>query len=126
MRKMGVATTLESGLIAKYILGDESANAYAAGCALTTEFINARPDVDRYRNWLAEPIGPDGKPAANGRPHVEVKVVERAYLGEFWNYLVAPVSGAIRMRVTTPPLDIYGVGDTVWLELDPRQMAPIV
>jgi NitT/TauT family transport system substrate-binding protein len=45
MRKMGVATTLESGLISKYILGDESANAYAAGCALTTEFINARPDV---------------------------------------------------------------------------------
>jgi len=27
----------------------------------------ARPDVDRYRNWLAEPIGPDGKPASNGR-----------------------------------------------------------
>jgi NitT/TauT family transport system substrate-binding protein len=45
MRKMGIATTLESGLISKYILGDESANAYAAGCALTTEFINARPDV---------------------------------------------------------------------------------
>ena len=45
MRKMGVATTLEAGLISKYILGDESANAYAAGCALTTEFINARPDV---------------------------------------------------------------------------------
>ena len=45
MRKMGVATTLESGVISKYILGDESANAYAAGCAMTTEFINARPDV---------------------------------------------------------------------------------
>jgi NitT/TauT family transport system substrate-binding protein len=45
MRKLGVATTLEAGLISKYILGDESANAYAAGCALTTEFINARPDV---------------------------------------------------------------------------------
>jgi len=45
MRKLGVATTLEAGVISKYILGDESANAYAAGCALTTEFINARPDV---------------------------------------------------------------------------------
>src|SRR5882757_2876536 len=45
MRKMGVARTLEAGLISKYILGDESANAYAAGCAFTTDFINARPDV---------------------------------------------------------------------------------
>jgi NitT/TauT family transport system substrate-binding protein len=45
MRKMGVARTLEAGLISKYILGDESANAYAAGSAFTTDFINARPDV---------------------------------------------------------------------------------
>src|ERR1700730_9282450 len=40
MRKMGVATTIESGLINKYILRDESATAYAAGCALTSDFIN--------------------------------------------------------------------------------------
>jgi len=47
MRKLGVATTIESGVIAKYILGDESANAYAAGCALTADFIKRRPDVAR-------------------------------------------------------------------------------
>jgi NitT/TauT family transport system substrate-binding protein len=47
MRKMGVATTIEAGLINKYILGDESATAYAAGCALTSDFINSRPDVAR-------------------------------------------------------------------------------
>jgi NitT/TauT family transport system substrate-binding protein len=45
MRKMGVATTIESGLISKYILGDETANAYAAGCALSSDFITNRPDV---------------------------------------------------------------------------------
>lgn len=45
MRKMGIARTLESGLISKYILGDEAANSYAAGCALTADFIAARPDV---------------------------------------------------------------------------------
>src|SRR6516225_7020943 len=45
MRKLGVARTLESGVISKYILGDESANAYAAGCALTADFIKRRPDV---------------------------------------------------------------------------------
>jgi NitT/TauT family transport system substrate-binding protein len=45
MRKLGVATTLEAGLIAHYVLGDPNANAFAAGCAITSEFIKSRPDV---------------------------------------------------------------------------------
>jgi NitT/TauT family transport system substrate-binding protein len=47
MRKLGVARTLESGVIAKYILGDENGDAFAAGCAITTAFIKSRPDVAR-------------------------------------------------------------------------------
>jgi NitT/TauT family transport system substrate-binding protein len=47
MRKLGVARTLEAGVISKYILGDEGANAFAAGCALTSDFIANRPDVAR-------------------------------------------------------------------------------
>jgi NitT/TauT family transport system substrate-binding protein len=43
--KTGAGHTVEAGVIAKYILGDVNANAYAAGCAFSTEFINARPDV---------------------------------------------------------------------------------
>ncbi len=45
MRKLGVARTLESGVIAKYILGSDDAEAFAAGCALTRDFISKRPDV---------------------------------------------------------------------------------
>jgi NitT/TauT family transport system substrate-binding protein len=45
IQKIGAGTVVEAGVIAKYILGDPAANAYAAGCAFTTEFINARPDV---------------------------------------------------------------------------------
>jgi NitT/TauT family transport system substrate-binding protein len=45
MRKLGVATTLEAGVIARYVLGDPEANAFVGGCALTTEFIKSRPDV---------------------------------------------------------------------------------
>jgi NitT/TauT family transport system substrate-binding protein len=45
MRKLGVATTIETGLIAHYILGDPNANAFAAGCAITSDFIKSRPDV---------------------------------------------------------------------------------
>jgi Phage integrase, N-terminal SAM-like domain len=28
----------------------------------------ARPDIDRFRNYLAELVGPDGKPSPSGRP----------------------------------------------------------
>lgn len=45
MRKNGVATTLEAGVIAKYVLGDPNANAWVGGCALSTDFIKSRPDV---------------------------------------------------------------------------------
>jgi NitT/TauT family transport system substrate-binding protein len=47
MIKNGVARSLEAGLISKYILGDEAADAFAAGCALTSDFIQKRPDVAR-------------------------------------------------------------------------------
>lgn len=45
MIKAGVARSLEAGVISKYILGSESANAYAAGCAVTSDFVQKRPDV---------------------------------------------------------------------------------
>jgi len=45
MRKMGIATTIEAGVIAHYVLGDPNANAFVGGCALTSDFIKGRPDV---------------------------------------------------------------------------------
>ncbi len=30
----------------------------------------------------------------------------------FWDYMVAPGDGAMRLRVTTPPLEIYQVGES--------------
>jgi NitT/TauT family transport system substrate-binding protein len=47
MRKLGVATTLEAGVIAKYILGDPKANAWVAGGVVSTDFIKNRPEVAR-------------------------------------------------------------------------------
>jgi len=47
MRKLGIARTLEAGVIAHYILGDPNANAFVGGCALTSHFIRTRPDVAR-------------------------------------------------------------------------------
>jgi len=47
MHDLHIARTVEDGVIAKYILGDPDAEAFAAGCAFTTEFITKRPDVAR-------------------------------------------------------------------------------
>ncbi len=58
MIKAGVARSLEAGVISKYILGDEKADAFAAGCAMTSDFIAKRPEVakrfDEARKYLAK------------------------------------------------------------------------
>ena len=57
IQKIGAGKVVEAGVIAKYILGDVNANAYAAGCAFTTDFINKRPDVaKRFAEGWAKAI----------------------------------------------------------------------
>jgi iron(III) transport system ATP-binding protein len=68
----------------------------------------------------------DTPPAArDGCTPVGVTVLERAYLGEHWDYLVRPREGTLPLRVTTSPMDDFPVGATAWLEFEPRQMALI-
>jgi iron(III) transport system ATP-binding protein len=64
--------------------------------------------------------------ATNGQPQVAVTIAERAYLGEFWDYVVTPADGGLKLRVTAPPLEIFEVGEEAWLAFDPKQMTPIV
>jgi NitT/TauT family transport system substrate-binding protein len=57
MRRNGVATTLEAGVIAKYILGDPRANAWVGGGVISTDFMKNRPDVaKRYAVAWAKAI----------------------------------------------------------------------
>jgi ABC-type Fe3+/spermidine/putrescine transport system ATPase subunit len=53
------------------------------------------------------------------------RVVQRAYLGEHWDYAVQPVDSALQLRVTARPHEVFEVNESVWLELDPGQLAPI-
>ncbi len=53
------------------------------------------------------------------------RVVERAYLGEYWDYVVEPAEGGLRIRVSAAPTQVHAVGDAVWLEIDPARAAPI-
>jgi NitT/TauT family transport system substrate-binding protein len=57
MEKLGVAKRLEAGVISTYILGDPKADAFAAGCAMTSDFIDKRPDVaKRFAQGWAKAI----------------------------------------------------------------------
>ncbi len=53
-------------------------------------------------------------------------VVQRAYLGEYWDYAVRPAGSALTLRVTARPHEVFEVDEKVWLEVDAGQMAPIV
>ncbi len=56
---------------------------------------------------------------------VKGTVAERAYLGEYWEYLVRPEGSAMRIRVTTEPLEFHEVNEPVWLRLDPGRAARV-
>jgi iron(III) transport system ATP-binding protein len=65
------------------------------------------------------------QPAGDGGCIVPGKVVERAFLGEIWDYVIAPADSGLRLKVSAPPQQIFEVGAAGWLAFDPCQMAPI-
>jgi iron(III) transport system ATP-binding protein len=52
-------------------------------------------------------------------------VVQRAYLGEYWDYVVKAEESDLVLRVTARPQEVFEVQERVWLTLDPAQMAQI-
>jgi ABC-type Fe3+/spermidine/putrescine transport system ATPase subunit len=68
---------------------------------------------------LREPPPPE-EPAA-----LRARLIERAYLGESWDYLVQPEGSGARLKVAAPPFAVFDVGEPVWMRLDPQQMEPI-
>jgi ABC-type Fe3+/spermidine/putrescine transport system ATPase subunit len=64
-------------------------------------------------------------PASNAACVVPGRLVQRTFLGETWDYIVSPADSAVRLKVTALPFQVFDVGDTVWLQFDPLQMAPV-
>jgi ABC-type Fe3+/spermidine/putrescine transport system ATPase subunit len=56
---------------------------------------------------------------------VQGRIVERAYLGEYWEYGVRPEGSDQRIRVSTAPNVVHRVEEQVWLEIDPARIAPV-
>ena len=53
------------------------------------------------------------------------KIVQRAYLGEHWDYLVALPGAPEPLRVTTLPHERFELEQAVWLEIDPAHLVAI-
>ena len=53
------------------------------------------------------------------------ELVQRTFLGETWDYVVSPAGSTLRLKVTALPFQVFDVGQKVWLEFDPLQMAPV-
>jgi iron(III) transport system ATP-binding protein len=71
-------------------------------------------------------IGLHRTPPGGGGPVLEGVVAQRTFLGETWDYVVRAQDGGLRLRATAPPLQIHEVGETVWMQFDPQQIAMVV
>ncbi|MBN8892252.1 MAG: ABC transporter ATP-binding protein [Rhodospirillales bacterium 70-18] len=53
------------------------------------------------------------------------RVVERAFLGEHWDYVVQPDGSSLRLRTTTAPRDVHEAGAPVTIEIDPTRLVAV-
>ena len=63
----------------------------------------------------AAPISPDGLWWLAG------EIAERAYLGDHWEYVVAPQNSPLRLRVTAGAALTYLPSEPVWLGIEPSE-----
>jgi len=105
---------------APHILYGRPKSRFVAGFIGRTNFVERDGGVYSLR---PQSIGLSiNKPAAHG---VEAEIVDRAYLGEHWDYQVRPLAEAKPLRVSTGPNAIFQHGQRVWLEIDPAAMVRV-
>jgi len=103
-----------------HILYGRPKSRFVAGFIGRTNFVERDGGVYSLR---PQAIGLSAaKPAAHG---VEAEIVDRAYLGEHWDYQVKPLGEAKPLRVSTGPDAIYEMNQRVWLEIDPATMVRV-
>ena len=89
-------------------------------------FESERIAADREVLFSVRPhsLALDRQPRPDDGPiRLEARLVERAFLGESWDYIVSPVNSELRLKVAATPAQVFEVGETLWLKFDPQQMA---
>jgi ABC-type Fe3+/spermidine/putrescine transport system ATPase subunit len=52
-------------------------------------------------------------------------IIERAFLGETWDYAFQSGTSDLKLRILSPPRNVFEVGQKVWLEINPSHIIPI-
>jgi ABC-type Fe3+/spermidine/putrescine transport system ATPase subunit len=65
------------------------------------------------------------RPEGSGRVVLEGRIARRAFLGECWSYVFAPVAGGTALTVTAAPDQVLEADALAWLTIDPTQLVPI-
>jgi len=52
-------------------------------------------------------------------------IIERAFLGETWDYAFQSEASGLKLRIMSPPRNVFEVGQKVWLEINPSHIIPI-
>ena len=87
-----------------------------AGGAIATDIFSLR----------SQNIGLHAARPANGDSVVlPGSIVDRAFLGETWDYALQVANSELKLRVTSPPSNIFAVGQSVFVEIDPANIVPI-
>ncbi len=106
-------------------VGDGSAvHGSAGGTGAARQNYSVRPQNLRLRaRGIADAAAPPAVPESLRL--VPARIVQRAYLGEHWDYLVR-IDGTVEpLRVTTLPHERFELEQAVWLEVDPAHLVPI-
>jgi ABC-type Fe3+/spermidine/putrescine transport system ATPase subunit len=125
-------TRFVAGFIGRTNSLDGTVNGGTIGFPGFTARADLLPDVAGLNGAVSFSVRPQNiilhraaPPDANGAWWVEGRVAERAYLGEYWEYVVRPAQADLRLRVSAAPQTVYETGDAVWLEIDPRRIARV-
>ncbi len=125
-------TRFVAGFIGRTNFLDGTANGGTIGFPGFTARADLLPEIAGLNGLVSFSVRPQNiilhraAPAdANGAWWVEGRIAERAYLGEYWEYVVRPAEADLRLRVSAAPQTVYETGDAVWLEIDPRRIARV-
>jgi iron(III) transport system ATP-binding protein len=108
-----MVTTKEIGFAGISIARDRLGSAVSMPVGLA--MLSVRPQGIFIRDAATD--GAADKPMLHGT------IAGATFLGETWDYVVALDGGDATLRVAAHPLAVHAIGETVVLELDPRQMA---
>jgi ABC-type Fe3+/spermidine/putrescine transport system ATPase subunit len=65
------------------------------------------------------------RPAAGEAIVLGGSILDRAFLGETWDYSLRLGGDDLRLRATAPPASVFSIGQDVFVEIDPANIVPI-